>query len=137
MKKYLNIIFLVHIFLTTQAQKRTYEYDDLNRLSKVWVYNGAALQHTVTYTYDEMGNRLGKVIEVACNGMASVQTGYWNNAATWSCGRVPGSADAVIIKPGHVVSIPPNHTGNARSIRYEGGSIRYEAPNAALRLNTQ
>jgi hypothetical protein len=36
-----------------------------------------------------------------------------------------------------VVSIPPNYTGNARSIRYEGGSIRYEAPNAAVRFHTQ
>jgi hypothetical protein len=67
MKRYL---FFLILFLTTLKgfsqngvpSKRTYEYDDLNRLSKVSVYNGATLTHTVTYNYDDMGNRLSKVV---------------------------------------------------------------------------
>ncbi|MBB3837207.1 hypothetical protein FHS57_001201 [Runella defluvii] len=62
MKRYITILFLFLGLIQAQGQKRTYEYDDLNRLSKVYVYNGGTLTHTVTYNYDEMGNRLSKVV---------------------------------------------------------------------------
>lgn len=62
MKRYLFFLFLFLATLKGYTQKRTYEYDDLNRLSKVSVYNGATLTHTVTYNYDEMGNRVSKVV---------------------------------------------------------------------------
>ena len=62
MKRYLLLLGLLLATLKSYSQKRTYEYDDLNRLSKVYVYNGTTLTHTVTYNYDEMGNRLSKVV---------------------------------------------------------------------------
>ncbi len=62
MKRYLLLFILFLITLKGYTQKRTYEYDDLNRLSKVSVYNGNTLTHTITYNYDEMGNRLSKVV---------------------------------------------------------------------------
>lgn len=62
MKRYITILFLFLGLIQAQAQRRTYEYDDLNRLSKVYVYNGSTLTHTIIYNYDEMGNRLSKVV---------------------------------------------------------------------------
>jgi hypothetical protein len=62
MKQYL---FFILLFLGSQngfSQKKTYEYDDLNRLSKAHYWEGADIRATVTYTYDEVGNRITKVI---------------------------------------------------------------------------
>lgn len=41
-------------------EERTYEYDNLNRLVKVVFYNGIIYE----YQYDNLGNRLGKTIDV-------------------------------------------------------------------------
>lgn len=62
MKRYLLLLILFLAILKGFSQKRTYEYDDLNRLSKVSAYNGTTLTHTVTYNYDDMGNRVSKVV---------------------------------------------------------------------------
>lgn len=63
--KYIFSLLLGMVILAATAQKRTYEYDDFNRLSKVYVYNGTTLTHTITYNYDEMGNRLSKVVSTS------------------------------------------------------------------------
>ncbi len=59
-----NIYFtLVLLFATLQTfaqTTNTYEYDANNRLVKVTYARGI----TVTYTYDELGNRLSKTVEV-------------------------------------------------------------------------
>ena len=46
------------LFATLQTFAQTYEYDDNNRLTKVTYPNGA----TVSYTYDDLGNRLSKTV---------------------------------------------------------------------------
>ena len=51
-------ILLALLFATLQTFAQTYEYDDNNRLTKVTYPNGA----TVSYTYDDLGNRLSKTV---------------------------------------------------------------------------
>lgn len=63
MKKIIQIIFFVPIVVLAQEfhiEERTYEYDNLNRLVKVVFYNGIVYE----YQYDNLGNRLGKTIEI-------------------------------------------------------------------------
>ncbi|GAB3691712.1 hypothetical protein GCM10027592_09950 [Spirosoma flavus] len=52
-------------------------------------------------------------------GFYTVQNGPWSTPATWSCGQVPTSADAVEIR--HIVSIPDNYTGLTQKITYTNG----------------
>lgn len=59
MKKTFTIITLCLMALSGMAQStNTYEYDNLNRLTKVTYANGAVVQ----YTYDELGNRHTKTV---------------------------------------------------------------------------
>ena len=63
MKKIIHILFLIPITLFAQdwhEEQRTYEYDNLNRLVKVVFNNGIVYE----YNYDNLGNRLGKTIDV-------------------------------------------------------------------------
>lgn len=67
MKHYILTILLVLLaFQGIAQQKNTLECDDLNRLTKVSVYNAGTLTHTTTYTFDEVGNRLSMVVNVVC-----------------------------------------------------------------------
>lgn len=60
MKKTITIIVLCLMALLGFAQStNTFEYDNLNRLTKVTYANGAVVQ----YTYDAVGNRLTKTVE--------------------------------------------------------------------------
>jgi glucose/arabinose dehydrogenase/PKD repeat protein len=43
---------------------------------------------------------------VHCSYMYSVQSGNWNQLATWSCGRVPISTDDITISGGNTVTVP-------------------------------
>jgi YD repeat-containing protein len=61
MKKIINILIILPISLFAQnfyEEKTLYEYDDLNRLSKVVFSNGINYE----YSYDQLGNRLSKTI---------------------------------------------------------------------------
>ena len=59
MKHRLLCVFaLLFAILQTFAQTNTYEYDANNRLTKVTYSNGV----TVSYTYDALGNRIGKKV---------------------------------------------------------------------------
>ncbi|WP_298509058.1 T9SS type A sorting domain-containing protein [uncultured Kordia sp.] len=62
MKKILFLIFLTPIALFAQIheESRIYEYDNLNRLVKVVYYSGIVYE----YNYDNLGNRLGRTIDV-------------------------------------------------------------------------
>ena len=64
MKNLIKIFFLIPITLFAQnwhEEQTSYEYDNLNRLSKVVFSNGINYE----YTYDELGNRLSKTIGVS------------------------------------------------------------------------
>ncbi|GAB3991133.1 hypothetical protein GCM10028807_20460 [Spirosoma daeguense] len=52
-------------------------------------------------------------------GFYTVQDGPWNTPATWSCGAVPTSADAVDIR--HIVNVPASYTGLSQKITYSNG----------------
>ena len=36
----------------------------------------------------------------------SASSGNWNNPAVWSCSCVPGATDALLIKTGHIITVP-------------------------------
>ncbi len=63
MKLYINIIiFLLLGFQGIAQQKKTHEFDEQNRLSKVFYWNNGSVTATIIYTFDEVGNRKTKVI---------------------------------------------------------------------------
>ena len=64
--KLLTIILLLAFSTSGYSQKKTYEYDDLNRLSKAHYWEGSSIKVTVTYTFDEVGNRLSKTVTLNC-----------------------------------------------------------------------
>ncbi len=64
MKKIISIILIINLFIISKiiAQNNdTYQYDNLNRLSKVTFSNGTIYD----YSYDQLGNRTTKVITSA------------------------------------------------------------------------
>ncbi|MCW4470448.1 GEVED domain-containing protein [Flavobacterium sp. MFBS3-15] len=46
----------------------------------------------------------------------SVQTGNWNDAATWNKNAVPGATDVVSIQPGHTVTVDGSYTAAASAV---------------------
>jgi hypothetical protein len=52
----------------------------------------------------------------------SKQSGDWRNPYVWSCGREPTSVDAVVINPGHTITITSNNA-QAQRIIYNGGKL--------------
>lgn len=73
MKKIIAITILCLMTLGTIAQStNTYEYDNLNRLTKVTYANGAVVQ----YTYDAVGNRLTKTTTGANTQCSITATAY-------------------------------------------------------------
>lgn len=62
MKLYSIILILVLSFNLSYSQSNIeYSYDNLNRLTQV-IYEGTPQSTVVTYTYDELGNRLTKSV---------------------------------------------------------------------------
>lgn len=60
------------------------------------------------------------------NGLIPIQslaTGTWNNANTWSCGRIPTILDDVTIQTGHLITLPTTSTGNFRDLTINGQVI--------------
>ncbi|MDZ7898313.1 MAG: hypothetical protein U5N85_09875 [Arcicella sp.] len=63
MKRYIHIIILLLLgFQGIAQQKKTYEFDEQNRLSKVYYWNNGSITATIIYTFDEVGNRKTKVV---------------------------------------------------------------------------
>ena len=63
MKNLIYILFFFPVFVFSQdwyQEQHTYEYDDLNRLVKVVFHSGIVYE----YQYDDLGNRLGKTIDI-------------------------------------------------------------------------
>lgn len=62
MKNLICLLFLIPfaIFAQFHEEQNTYEYDNLNRLEKVVFHNGIVYE----YNYDNLGNRLGKTLNV-------------------------------------------------------------------------
>ena len=74
--KYIITILLGLVALTSQAQKKTYEYDEIQRLSKINAWSGSTVAHSIVYSYDELGNRTSKVITTgSCQTAIATLTG--------------------------------------------------------------
>jgi pimeloyl-ACP methyl ester carboxylesterase len=68
---------------------------------------------------------------VAPNLCESIQPGLWDNATTWTCGRVPLSSDIVVIHTGHTISVTSQET-EALEIIYKGGKLALTTPYARI-----
>ena len=120
MKRFILIAFILFGWKQGFAQNKTYEYDDVSRVTKAHYWEGTVKKLTVSYAYDEVGNRLTKTVEVFCDNMFSVVSGNWNTNATWSCGRTPLITDDVTISTGHTVTIPVGQTGFLKNLILNG-----------------
>jgi len=67
MKIRIIIITLFIVLANLSAQINNYKYDNLNRISQVTYANGTM----INYTYDELGNRLSKIVKVATVSVAA------------------------------------------------------------------
>ena len=67
-------------------------------------------------TFDTIGSG-GFFVGSNCTSMYSVQSGNWNNAATWSCGRLPLATEPVQIAPTHTVTLNANGTAKSLDLR--------------------
>lgn len=62
----------------------------------------------------------------------TLQNGNWPDAATWSCGREPISADQATLR--HAVTIGPNAVQSAKQLRYQSGGQLVFGTNSKLQL---
>lgn len=65
--------------------------------------------------------------------IVSVQTGNWNDPATWSCKRIPSASDNVTIKAGHRVNLSVGAVGQCRNLTTEPTAI-FDCPTGAVFL---
>ncbi|GAB3019197.1 CotH kinase family protein [Spirosoma pulveris] len=73
-------------------------------------------------------------IVISRGSCASLASGNWSTAATWSCGRVPTACDDVLISAGHVVTI---NISNAEAKLVQFGTnarLQYDTSTSALLL---
>lgn len=68
------------------------------------------------------------------NTYSSVQAGIWNNASTWSGGKVPALNDLVVIR--HVVTIEPGRAEQVFRVTYGAVGRLLFGANAQLRLGS-
>ncbi|WP_294818885.1 GEVED domain-containing protein [uncultured Flavobacterium sp.] len=59
----------------------------------------------------------------------SVQSGNWNDAATWSKNTVPTAADVITVSSGHTVTVDGAYAANANSITINPGGVLDQAGN--------
>lgn len=69
-----------------------------------------------------IGDNLTGDTNCNCTEMYTVNSGNWNDATTWSCGRVPTAVDDVQIKSPNVITLNSNQTFTAKNIFVEPGS---------------
>ncbi len=103
--KYILTILIGFVIFAAIAQKKTYEYDDLNRLSKAHYWEGSSIKATVTYTYDEVGNRLSKTVTIICN----------NPTATLSGTQTINEGQSASLAVAFTGDIPYNFTANGQA----------------------
>lgn len=133
MKRYILILCLLLSGLYAHAQKRTYEYDELQRLKKTHYWKDGSVTTTVTYNYDAVGNRESKIITVYCGLiLQTVKSGLWNDATVWDCGTLPTLTKDIRINSPHVITLPAGYTATAKSVEVQG-QIQYNA-NAKIQL---
>lgn len=65
--------------------------------------------------------------------IVSVQSGNWNDPATWSCKRIPSASDNVTIKAGHRVNLSVGAVGQCRNLTTERTAI-FDCPTGAVFL---
>ncbi len=68
--------------------------------------------------------------------IVSVKTGNWNDADTWSCGRIPTIQDNVVIKTTHNVYLNTTQSGYCKFITTELNAILSIPKGAKIYMNT-
>jgi len=73
---------------------------------------------------ETQGKEIWQYQPFSCEGNRnySVQSGAWDSADTWSCGKNPSLYDFVIIKSGHTITIPDNYQTTIKGISTENGA---------------
>ncbi|MCP9767902.1 hypothetical protein EGI22_08255 [Lacihabitans sp. LS3-19] len=117
----LTILFLIS--LNSFSQKRTYVYDELQRLKVTNYWQGNVIVSSVEYTYDEVGNRLVKDVTGECpaptasiSGTQSINQGQSANLTLTLTGAAPwtvvvnGQTYSNIVSSPHVISVTPSAT---------------------------
>ena len=86
---------------------------------------------TTTYQLASVSNACGTgrqsgvaVVSVVNGEIYSVQSGSWQDPATWSCQCIPTADNNVEIRPGHTVTID-GVEAHARNITLSGGQLSY------------
>ena len=76
------------------------------KIDDVKIFSGALSSEEVTLLYNEEQGECS----TPCSGMIySINSGDWNSANTWVCGRIPDSKDKVFIKSGHNITVSTNN----------------------------
>lgn len=52
----------------------------------------------------------------------SLNGGNWNDSSIWSCGKIPGENDIVILNKNHLISIQGNY--KVKAVIYNGGKVK-------------
>lgn len=116
--------FILFLFSTKGfSQKRTYVYDELQRLKVTNYWQGNVIVSSVEYTYDEVGNRLVKEVTGECpapsasiSGTQSINQGQSANLTLTLTGAAPwtvvvnGQTYSNIISSPHVITVSPSST---------------------------
>ena len=85
-----------------------------------WTEGGNVIGASPVLVLDLPGSR-SVVAEFGLPGTCqSAQSGDWHTAGTWDCGRVPTSADGVVVRNGHVVTVS-TAAANALSLQLRDG----------------
>ena len=66
--------------------------------------------------------------------VASVQSGAWNDVATWDCACIPGASHDVSILDGHSVSVAGTDTVRAETLGISAGATLGLPTNALLEV---
>lgn len=67
--------------------------------------------------------------------IVSVQSGNWNDATSWSCGRIPSVFDSITVLSPHIITLPANYSASVQSMNLQG-KIQYNA-NARIQMGQQ
>ena len=87
--------------------------------------NSLAYSVLVNNTSGCSASATGGVFLISGSGPAinSVQSGPWNNPATWSCSCVPGECNPVVIN--HTVTLADGYAARAQRVAYTGGKLQF------------
>lgn len=99
-------IYISPYFLNIGARSLYGDVQFFNgKIDDVKIFSGALSSEEVTLLYNEEQGECS----TSCSGMIySINSGDWDSASTWFCGRIPDLKDKVFIKSGHNITVSTN-----------------------------